>query len=244
MGTEIGEFNATDEECLGSAHIQICGWERIRGNSFFAIDSNGTLTSAVVFDYENNESNYSIRVRVADEYNASLEKTFTINLIDQNEPPVITHIGNQEINGELYQDITVNENSVLNIEINATDPEDDILSYFKTAGGDRNLFNLNASSGLFSYSLPKFDYENPQDENADNIYIVWMRVLDGKGGFDEKRLRIIVNNVIEDNDGDGIEDFYDPDDDNDGFSDTRKLRKEPILLIMNPYPMPHPLRSR
>ena len=179
----------------------------------------------MVFDYENNESNYSIRVRVADEHNASLEKTFTINLIDQNEPPVITHIGDQEINGELYQDITVNENTGLNIEINATDPDDDILSYFKTAGGDRNLFNLNASSGLFSYSLPKFDYENPQDENADNIYIVWMQVYDGKGEHDEKRLRIIVNNVIEDNDGDGIEDFYDPDDDNDGFLDTEEIAK-------------------
>ena len=73
--------------------------------------------------------------------------------------------------------------------------------------------------------MPRFDYENPQDENADNIYIVWIRVIDGKGGFDEKRLRIIVNNVIEDNDGDGIEDFYDPDDDNDGFSDAEEIAK-------------------
>ena len=109
------------------------------GNDLFGIDTNGTLSSAMVFDYENNESNYSIRVRVADEHNASLEKTFTINLIDQNEPPIITHIGDQEINGELYQDITINENTGLNIKINATDPDNDILSYFKTAGGDRNL---------------------------------------------------------------------------------------------------------
>ncbi|MAH26712.1 MAG: hypothetical protein CMI19_07140 [Opitutae bacterium] len=225
LGTEIGEFNATDQDANSSHTYKFVDGNGSGGNSFFAIDSNGTLTSAAVFDYENNESNYSIRVRVADEHNASLEKTFTINLIDQNEPPVITHIGDQEINGELYQDITINENSGLNIEINATDPDNDILSYFKTAGGDRNLFNLNASSGLFSYSLTKFDYENPQDENADNIYIVWMRVLDGKGEYDEKRLRIIVNNVIEDNDGDGIEDFYDPDDDNDGFSDSEEIAK-------------------
>jgi hypothetical protein len=52
-----------------------------------------------------------------------------------------------------------------------------------------------------------------------------VRVLDEKGGFDEKRLRIIVSNVIEDNDGDGIEDFYDPDDDNDGFSDVEEIAK-------------------
>ena len=72
--------------------------------------------------------------------------------------------------------------------------------------------------------MPKFDYENPQDENADNIYIVWMQVYDGKGKHDEKRQGIIVNNVIEDND-DGIEDFYDPDDDNDGFSDAKEIAK-------------------
>ena len=52
-----------------------------------------------------------------------------------------------------------------------------------------------------------------------------MQVYDGKGKHDEKRLRIIVNNVIEDNDGDGIEDFYDPDDDNDGFSDSEEIAK-------------------
>jgi hypothetical protein len=225
VGTEIGEFNATDQDANSSHSYKLVDGERSGDNSFFSLDTNGTLSSAVVFDYENNESNYSIRVRVSDEHNTSLEKTFTINLIDQNEPPVITHIEDREINGELIQNITVNENTGLNIEINATDPDDDILSYFKTAGGDRNLFNLNASSGLFSYSFPKFDYENPQDENADNIYIVWVRVLDEKGGFDEKRLRIIVSNVIEDNDGDGIEDFYDPDDDNDGFSDVEEIAK-------------------
>jgi hypothetical protein len=225
LGTEIGEFNATDQDANSTHSYKLVDGEGSGDNPFFSLDTNGTLSSAVVFNYENNESNYSIRVRVADEHNASLEKTFTINLIDQNEPPVITHTGDQNISGALYQDITINENSGLNIEFNATDPDNDILSYFKTAGGDRALFDLNSTSGLFSYSLPKFDYENPQDENADNIYIVWIRVLDGKGGFDEKRLRILVKNVIEDSDGDGIEDHYDPDDDNDGFSDAEEIAK-------------------
>ena len=149
VGTIITEFNATDADINASLSFSLVDGNGSGDNYLFGIDTNGTLSSAVVFDYENNESNYSIRVRVADEHNASLEKTFTINLIDQNEPPVITHIGDQEINGELYQDITVNENSGLNIEINATDPDNDILSYFKTAGGDRNLFNLNQVQDYF-----------------------------------------------------------------------------------------------
>ncbi len=225
IGTTIGEFNATDPDVNATLLFTLIDGNGSSGNTYFTLDSNGTLTSAVVFDYENNQSNYSIRVRVADEHNASLEKTFTVNLIDQNEQPVITHIGNQDLSGALFQDIRINENTGLNIEVNATDPDGDILSFFKTAGGDRALFDLNTTSGLFSYSLPKFNFEDPKDENADNIYIVWIRTTDGKGGYDEKRLRILVNNVIEDNDGDGVEDDYDLDDDNDGFSDAEEMAK-------------------
>jgi hypothetical protein len=55
------------------------------GNYFFDLDVNGTLSSAVFFDYENNESNYSIRVRVADEHNASLEKSFIVSILNEVE---------------------------------------------------------------------------------------------------------------------------------------------------------------
>ena len=225
ISTIISEFNATDPDTNATLLFTLIDGNGSSGNTYFTLDSNGTLTSAVIFDYENNESNYSIRVRVSDEHNASLEKTFTVNLVDQNEQPFITHIGNQDVSGALFQDITVNENTGLHIEVNATDPDGDILSFFKTAGGDRALFNLNTTSGLFSYSLPKFDFEDPKDENTDNIYIVWIRVNDARGGYDEKRLRILVNNVIEDFDQDGVENFYDSDDDNDGFSDAEEIAK-------------------
>ena len=83
-----------------------------------------------------------IAFALADE-NASLEKTFTINLIDQNEPPVHGY----RINGNFIRILRLMNS--LNIEINFMIM---IFLYFKTAGGDRNLFNLNARL----YSLPKF----------------------------------------------------------------------------------------
>ena len=46
---------------------------------------------------------------------------------------------------------------------------------------------------------------------------------DGNGGYNEKRLTIRIINVVEDLDGDGVEDHYDPDDDGDGFSDLEEL---------------------
>ena len=39
----------------------------------------------------------------------------------------------------------------------------------------------------------------------------------------EKTFAISLLNEIEDLDGDGVEDFYDADDDNDGFSDAKEI---------------------
>ena len=57
------------------------------GNIYFSIDQNGSLITAVDFDYETNESEYSIHVRVADEHNFSLEKTFVLSLVNVVEDP-------------------------------------------------------------------------------------------------------------------------------------------------------------
>ena len=40
-----------------------------------------------MFDYESDDHNYSILVRVADEHDFSIDRTFTLLLLNQNEPP-------------------------------------------------------------------------------------------------------------------------------------------------------------
>ena len=47
----------------------------------FAIDANALRTTQV-FDYESNSSSHSIRVVARDEYNATVEQTFTVFLTD------------------------------------------------------------------------------------------------------------------------------------------------------------------
>ena len=56
-------------------------------NSFFAIESNGTLKTSVPFDYETNASSYQITVRVTDELNAYTDGNFTITLTNVVEDP-------------------------------------------------------------------------------------------------------------------------------------------------------------
>ena len=51
------------------------------GNALFTLETNGTLKSASSLDYEVNGS-HSIRVRATDELNASVEKSFTVSVTD------------------------------------------------------------------------------------------------------------------------------------------------------------------
>ena len=96
VGTVIGEFNATDPDANATLSYALIDGNGSIDNQLFTLEQNGTLKTVVIFDYENNQSNYSIRVQVKDEYNASLEKAFFVELQNINENPVIhsANIGN------------------------------------------------------------------------------------------------------------------------------------------------------
>ena len=86
-GTIVGDFNATDPD-PGSIHsFSLVQGNGSQHNQLFDIDTNGTLRTAVSFDYEVTESPFSIRVRVSDEFHASLEQNFLITLLNRNESP-------------------------------------------------------------------------------------------------------------------------------------------------------------
>ena len=72
VGTRVGEFTATDTDgdILTYALVNGVG---STDNAWFTLETNGTLRTATVFDYETNASIYSIRVQAKDEYNASVE---------------------------------------------------------------------------------------------------------------------------------------------------------------------------
>ena len=79
VGTIVGEFNATDPEGGAITYHFVNG---VNNNSFFTLDTNGTLKTATAFDYESNASTYTITVKAKDELNASIEGNFTVTLLD------------------------------------------------------------------------------------------------------------------------------------------------------------------
>ena len=105
VGTFIGEFNATDPDGDEITYHFVNGENN---NSLFTLDTNGTLKSAVTFDYESNASTYTISVQAKDELNASVEGNFTITLLDvDDEKPVIELAGDSNITheaGSFYAD--------------------------------------------------------------------------------------------------------------------------------------------
>jgi hypothetical protein len=187
------------------------------------VDGNGSYPTTLSYQPNANfNGSDSFSVQVSDgENNDSITINLTVNSVNDN--PTIYSIDGQSLSNSLTAEIQVPENSPVSLDINASDSiEGDTLSFQKTAGADRDMFDLNTTTGILSLpSTP--DFENPSDADSNNTYEIWFSANDGNGGFAEKRITIRVTNVVEDNDGDGIEDAYDPDDDNDGFSDTAEL---------------------
>ena len=73
---------------------------------------------------------------------------------------------------------TILENEWFVLELNASDPDGDTLSYSILYGDDSEFFELNASNGGLRFLSPP-DFENPDDNNSDNVYELTVGVSDG-----------------------------------------------------------------
>ena len=77
VGTIIGEFNATDPDADAILTYTLVGGAN--DNHLFTLDTNGTLRSAFMYDYENNQS-FSIRVKVRDQHNLWIKEDFSVQI--------------------------------------------------------------------------------------------------------------------------------------------------------------------
>ena len=93
--------------------------------------------------------------------------------------------------------ISVEENNSGTIYIaQASDANGDPLAFSIIGGDDQALFTINESSGELSFIQPP-DFENPADQNTDNIYIVQLTVSDGRGGSTQLTLSVTITDEIQ-----------------------------------------------
>ena len=88
-GSEVGHFSLLNQNPNSSILFELVDGNGSDSNHEFSLDQNGTLRTAVEFDYEgensDNDPTLNIRVRARDEYNASVERSFVVTILDVNE---------------------------------------------------------------------------------------------------------------------------------------------------------------
>ncbi len=90
---------------------------------------------------------------------------------------------------------TVDENQIAAIDVNASDPESDTLTYSISGGADADKFNINANTGEVTFKTAP-NYEAFADFNGDNDYEVQVTVSDGTS-TDTQDITITVADVDE-----------------------------------------------
>ncbi len=99
----------------------------------------------------------------------SISDEFLLTVNSVNDAPVFSNLTENE-------ELSVFENSSFVLDLNASDQDEDILS-FSISGTDSSFFECNASSGVLSFKSSP-DFENPKDSGFDNSYEIKVVVSD------------------------------------------------------------------
>ena len=130
---------------------------------FFEIDQNGSLFTKRAFNFETDDHNYSLRVRVTDDYGAYKEEDFLIQLTnileDADGNGVEDYDGNQNLtptNIELSGGaLTVTENAELGTvvgQVQAVDPDGDAEHHYSlSTNADHQRFHPSKIDGLTAW---------------------------------------------------------------------------------------------
>ena len=155
-----------------------------------------------------------------------------VELSDGTNPILATSFRNVAPNRIFSQSpLNVKENQPINTfvgNILGYDPNDPFATdnyVFMMVDGngdvDNERFKLESNGSL--YALEVFDYETLVQGQNDANFSIRVRVSDSENLSFEDSLPVFVVNEVEDFDADGIEDFIDDDDDNDGISDLDEV---------------------
>ncbi len=89
---------------------------------------------------------------------------------------------------------SIPENQTLVLDIEASDAESDTITYSIHDGVDNDFFSIDASSGQLSFKNAP-DFENPQDNDSNNIYDLTIKVQDTTGASRLYLTAIHVTNI-------------------------------------------------
>ena len=118
---------------------------------------------------------------VSDQDGASDSSTVTITVTATQDPPTI----------DSASAASIEENTTTIMTVDGNDVDGDTLSYSISGGSDKDLFEIDASTGDLSFKA-KQDFENPADADGDNIYEVEVTVDDGNGNTVSQTIQVTI----------------------------------------------------
>lgn len=166
-------YQVTAEDADLNAVVQ---FSLLNLTGMFTINSTtGAISLSNSLDYEQTQE-YILSIQASD-LTLTSQGSLLIRVTNVNEPP--------QFDPNVYT-IEMVENSLVRITLNASDPENDTLSYtFNDISGPTSLFNINPSTGVVS-SGDFLDYESQQQIS------LTVRVTDSGNNFDIANISITV----------------------------------------------------
>ena len=167
-GTVVGALTTTDPD-----EGDRFSYELARDGSRDNFKINGSnLVTKQSFDFEETAT-YTVTIQTTDSGKESFVGTIAVKVENENEPPILK--GNKNL--KLFH--AENAGKIV-ASLEASDPDADQtgIKYKLSASPDKGVFKITRSGDLSFLREP--DFENPIDENKDNVYEVAFKAVDSK----------------------------------------------------------------
>jgi hypothetical protein len=169
LGTMVGLLSTTDEDVADSHIYSLVTGTGDTDNGLFSI-SNDTLKSQTTFDFETQNTLYSIRVKTDDGNGGTYERVFTIVVQDINDVPDTFQLSNH---------ITA-ENQPIGTAVSTLSTTDQDVSDVHTYSLVTGTGNIDNSK--FSINGTNLETAIILDFEAQNSYSIRLQTNDGNGG--------------------------------------------------------------
>ena len=149
-------------------------------------DGGETVTSVSDVD-SNTVGSYTVTYSATDPSGNTGTATRTVNVVDTTAPVITSSDGSPLLENDQVV-VSENQTNVINFSANES-------VTWSISGTDSQFFSINNSGELTFNSTP--DYENPDDEDANNDYLISVMATDSNGNIGVLSLTIYVTNIEE-----------------------------------------------